>query len=234
MAYSLRKVDDLAIPPKWAIDYPHIFFKPDVVPAPSLLVMPSEPVLLTEVIVAALSSHAYQVACSDSVLETWFSSENLILRHGAVYDLTAGQLQPNSIPPAPQKSVQYRIDMVLPVLQGFARKGHTKFIITLSEPSRPSAVTAVPNEIDNEIEGIEIGEAFLANSALSPVFGSAENPSHSLLDGASIPHRTSPSESFFQICALWHPIEPQTDSFTLYMRTADLSRVGMLNGDWVS
>jgi len=227
-------VDDLAIPPQWLLDYRHIFSKPDGVPAPSLLVMPSELVLLTEVIVAALSSHAYEVACSDSVLETWFSSENLILRHGAVYDFTAGQYQPNSTPPIPRESVQYRIDMVLPVLQGFARKGHTKFIITLSEPSRPLVITAVPNEIDNEIEGIEIGEAFLANSALSPVFGSAKISSHPSFNGASTPLRTSAPESFFQMSALRHPIEPQTDSFTLYMRTADLGRIGMLNGDWVS
>ncbi|KAG6865884.1 hypothetical protein C0991_010965 [Blastosporella zonata] len=217
-------VDGVIIPPKWKTIYPHIF--PSA--RNTVSVVPTELVLLTEVVVMALSSSAYQVACTqESVLEDWLCKEHTIIRQGDVHTFTPEQLPLNGCG-STSSSVKYAycLEMIEPVLQGFARKGATRFIVILADglPST-SAEENVP-ECDLE-EAIEIGEDFLANSALSPVFGQHDY-THENANGTLI----ETSEISFLAIPLIRQIDDEMDHCGLYVRTADLSKIGIQNGDW--
>lgn len=233
---TASKIDHLAVPSYWRREHGRIFSRANDATKPSLLIAQTEPVLLTEVVVTALSTDAYQVASGrDSPLEEWLSSDHTILRHGEVYTFNAGQLLLNgngSV--ALSKSFRYRLDMTEPVLQGFAQKGTTRFIVTLSEQTDESggAVNAaVDEEAEDDSDGIEIGESFLANSTFSPALGAVET---SASGGDTPVTKLGASEFSFQIKPLLQPVNMVDDQFTLYVRTSDLSKISMLNGDWVS
>ncbi|KAG5643908.1 hypothetical protein DXG03_009479 [Asterophora parasitica] len=224
-----EEIEDLAIPPEWCKMYPHIFSAGLQTRSPALSVMITEPILLTEVIVTALSAHAYQVAHSrDSVLEDWFCKLT-ILRHGDIHTFGSDQLQLNGQGASSAVSYSYRLDMVEPVLQGYAQKGTTKFIVILSQED-VSPPPSVEDVAESDFEGIEIDEAFLASSALSPVFGQPDHSSTNTHIG-SIRHAEAP-EPVFQITPLAESIDSTDDNYTLYVRTVDLGTIGVLNGDW--
>ncbi|KAF8078217.1 AAA-domain-containing protein [Lyophyllum atratum] len=226
----------LAIPPKWCKAYPHIFSTEDIDRPPPLSITTTELVLLTEVIVTALSAHAYQVASQGSVLEDWFCQDNLVLRHGDVHTFGSDQLPLNghgsSVSPV---WYAYRLDVVEPVLQGYAQKGSTKFLVMLSQEDAPLSLSNPEDIAESEYEGIEIDEEFLANSTLSPIFGQP-GYAHSTA-GVTATHNgavglSEPPESSFRLTALEELVDDRADHCTLYVRTADLGRIGILNGDW--
>ena len=249
-SYLLHQVDDLAIPPEWCKAYGHIFPQAYLNRGASkmshtLSVTRTEPSILTEVIVVALSLDAYQMACGrDSLLESWFSEEKPILRHRSVHTLRSDRLRLNGHDATgPPKSYTYRLDMVEPVLQGFVQKGTTRFIVTLVEchgDTAPAADALAEARAESDDEGIEIDEGFLANSALSsaPIIPSVEN-GHlspegypSVIDSSGF---SDPATGIaFRIKPLVDPLDGSLDHCTLYLRTVDLGRTGFLNGDWVS
>ncbi|KAJ7849118.1 AAA-domain-containing protein [Mycena olivaceomarginata] len=190
------QTEHLAVPPTWSTLYNRVFS----MDAPSVIVKVLQPLLLTEVVVTALSPEAYEAAPN---LDSWLC-DNRILRQGDVCTFTLDSLVNgsgvyNSIVP-----LQYRLDMLEPVIQGYARKGETKIILTLDIASQPEEADA-----DNDAEGFEIGEDFLAPAML----GSSQG----IINGIKPLHSNSSS---YEDC-------------TLYLRTTDLGRVGGLNGDWI-
>ncbi|RDB21464.1 Peroxisomal biogenesis factor 6 [Hypsizygus marmoreus] len=234
---------DLVIPSSWCTTYSRIFSQ-GYCAVPSLSITKADPLLLTEVIVTALSARAYQVASGqNSVLETWLTKEHTILRHGAVHTFSSHQLPVNGHSPSTSPEIlSYRMDMVEPVLQGFARKGSTRFILTLSDnASEPTATveTAAEDEVEDE-DVIEIDEAFLANSVPPSLFGTSEHTYRSVNgmngsashNGSIDMQETAVPELSFRIQPLSRPIDMAEDHYTLYLRTADLGRIGILHGDW--
>jgi peroxin-6 len=233
--FTLSQTDDLAVPVEWCRIYSSIFPQ-----AHLLTVTVTRPVLLTEVIVTALSPEAYQLANSrESPLNRWFSEERPIIRHGSHFTLSSDQLQFNghhlSKPP---KAFVYHFDMVEPVLQGFARKGETRFIVTLGD--RPPIISDIfiQDAAENDYEGIEIDEEFLAGSAVSSssIFASCQGSSYDEIlhpNGSSGTNATGP-ETVFRTKPLSGAVDMPEDYCTVYLRTADLGRTGFLNGDWVS
>lgn len=208
----------------------------------TLTVARTNPVLLTEIIVTALSPEGYHIATSaGSPLEDWLSDGSIILRQGSVYtfssDMTNGQG-----PVAGSETYQFRLDMTEPVLQGFARKSLTRFYVTsapnLQEHSFADQVTLEPDEeTESEPELIEIDESFLASSVLHTRYSlpasSAQEQDLGLNDHKSV--NDYPEESKrLRARALTVPISTSQDDCTLYLRTSDLGKVGVLNGDWVS
>lgn len=198
----------------------------------------TRPVLLTEVIVSALSAEAYHLANSpESPLEAWFSDEHPIIRYGSPYMFSSDQLHLNGHHTSEcAKTFAYRFDMVEPVLQGIAQRGTTRFIVILNDfPDSSSMILDIPlqPELETDEEGIEIDEGFLAGSTFpSPIFTSVNNRPNSRLspNGAS----TTGSEVAFRIKPLSEALDTSQDHCTVYLRTADLGRFGFLNGDWVS
>jgi hypothetical protein len=113
--------------------------------------------------------------------------------------------------------LQYRLDMLEPVMQGYARKGETKFILTLDiAPQYDEA------GCDSDVEGFEIDEDFLAPVMLSSSSQAIMSPTNENKPVA------------FECQALAESKSDLYEDCTLYLRTTDLGRVGGLNGDWVS
>ncbi|KAG6845032.1 hypothetical protein H0H87_001369 [Tephrocybe sp. NHM501043] len=220
---ELQQVDDVNIPLKWKAIYPHVFpsVKENIVS-----IVPTELVLLTEVVIMALSPASYQVATmQESVLEDWLCNEHTVLRHGDIHSFNHAQLPLNGHGSPPSSvTYSYRLDMVEPVLQGFANKAVTRFIVILADGDKlPSQPEAEEDLTDSEFEAIEIGEEFLANSTLSPSFAS-HDPAYETANGAP--------EITFCTKPLLQSIDDLTDHCTLYIRTSDLSKIGIQNGDW--
>lgn len=191
--------------------------------------------MLTEVYVTALSKEAYQVACSrDSVLETWLSKDRKILRLGAVYTFLSDELPFNGHDTSTeaQKSFKFRLDMVEPVLQGFSQRGITRFIVTADFAFGSEDV--IDEEAESDQEGIEIDEAFLASSTLTRFL----SPSNGHYSSSPVVSNDSdealPLQPYFQTYPLSEPGNITDEHCTLYLRTTDLGKVGILNGDWVS
>lgn len=222
--------DALAIHPAWLMTYSHIFPR-DALENPAnrefLSVLSVRPVPLTEVIVTALSQESYLAASRrDSVLESWFSDARPILRYGDVHSFG---ITVNDLPLATLEPVQYRLTMLQPVLQGYAEKNTTKLIVTLLEPMNQQPSEFVKPTCGDS-DGIEIDESFLANSFLKPSFIASLKG----LDGRSPQdiHNIglkSERHSFKPVSSATGLLE---DNCTVYLRTADLARIGILNGDW--
>jgi peroxin-6 len=181
---------------------------------------------LQEVFVQALSSTAYSTAKADvSSFEDWLCRGQRILRQDSVYvwDIPDG-LDPGAL--------TYKLIMTEPVLQGYAQKSQTLF--TLLPPSEGSRVvngnqvlsSSDPDDVQiDEEEGLEIGENFLASSLISQP---SSYPQH------SPPIRMSHLAHEFTASPLPTPTSLDVDEHTMYVRTVDLPKVGVLDGDWVS
>ncbi|KAJ6606664.1 AAA-domain-containing protein [Mycena vulgaris] len=108
--------------------------------------------------------------------------------------------------------------MLEPVLQGYAVRGETKFILTLDTSSQRPHHEA---DCDSDPEGFEIDEQFLAPADLiSP----SQAPASQTVENKTIA---------FQCQALQGSGSQPYEDCTFYLRTTDLGRVGGLNGDWV-
>lgn len=204
-----------------------------------------QPVLIAEVVVTALSLDAYNIASSPgSPIEAWLSDQPLILRQGDVHTFGANLRPTNGHGISwSRKTYQFRLDMIEPVLQGYARKGSTRFYVTLADTESLSFDEfefQSGDESGSDPDGIEIDECFLASSVLH----ARQNPSHpmppktvskslqyanAVLNEPTMPH----IDSSFRIEPLQEPTFTLQDDCTLYIRTSDLGRVGVLNGDWV-
>src|SRR5262249_3244518 len=108
----------------------------------------------------------------------------------------------------PPSFLEYRIDMLEPVLQGYAKAGTTRFCVL--------SPTESPQVVEDKDDLIEIDEDFLANSVLQPTL----RPSS--IDASS--------EVSFQVRELIEPVSE--DDSLCYVRTSDLGRIGLLDGDW--
>ncbi|KAG6813100.1 hypothetical protein H0H92_013954 [Tricholoma furcatifolium] len=212
----------LAIPPQWRTTYPHIFASAQGSDSPLVSLIPTDLIALNEVVITALSSDAYQIASAqESTLEDWFSKESTILRQGNIYTFT--HLPINGYDSsASSLTCSYRIDMLEPVLQGIARKGSTRLILINSDTDGLLSPPLDDTLSETDSENIEIGEAFLASSTLSSVLA-APHTDNSASDPQELLFRTTPLSQDFDTLG---------DHCTIYTRTADLSKIGVQNGDW--
>ena len=219
----------LGVPPDLAKQFPHIFVpvSPSGPPEKTHILSVVQLVPLQEVFVQALSSTAYSRAKADvSSFEDWLCRGQRILRQVSVCIWDS----PDGLDPG---ALAYKLIMTEPVLQGHAQKSQTLF--TLLPPSKGfqavngnqvlSSSVSDDVQIDDDEEGLEIGEHFLASSLISQP---SSYPQH------SPPIRMSHLSHEFTASPLPKPTSPDVDERTMYVRTADLPKVGVLDGDWVS
>ncbi|KAJ8515523.1 hypothetical protein ONZ45_g7081 [Pleurotus djamor] len=118
------------------------------------------------------------------------------------------------------ESFEYRLDMISPFSQGYARKDHTRLLIAFSE-TPPSETSESDDEGDSST--VEIDEDFLAigftDANISRPHGSSTLHGHAL-------------DRPFKVQKMQHPSAEENDDHTLYLHIADFSRIGLLNGDW--
>jgi peroxin-6 len=249
LKFMYIQVAEFSIPPKWLQTFGHIFSHSTFhqgLPEKTLNVTGVQPVLVTGIIVTALSREAYVAASSyNSSIETWLSDESLILRQGAVHTFGSDLLPTNGHGASgSRRFYRYRLDMLEPVLQGYALKGSTRFYITFADSSNeyssPEDDSEAGDESGSDPDGIEIDECFLASSILHSTqnmtpLSPRETVTNRLRDTNVEPGEptTSHAEFRFRTEPLPVPRSASQDDCTLYLRTSDLGRIGILNGDWV-
>lgn len=245
------------VPKGWQAEYPHIFPTGHPSSAPTHTVSVTRPVTLSEVILSALSNDAYTAASSDpTVLEDWLLDGNMILREGATYSLD-NPVGSSSSSISQTGSLAYKLVMATPVQQGIAQRGHTRLFVSaqLTQDGEVPAEDSIPDmlvdgEEDLEPSGsekgdFEIGEDFLAGSVLRSLALSSPSPSinghasngdlgttNSAESGGSL--HLSSVEWTCKASPLQQPVSPVEDESTVYFRTSELGRIGVLDGDWVS
>ncbi|KAJ8086247.1 peroxisomal assembly protein [Marasmius tenuissimus] len=214
-----EQAENLAVPPRWIPTFRHIFA------GSSVLVTRTEPALLSEIVISALSSEAYDASLSDqnSILRSLSNSQR-ILRQGSVQAI-------DSVDSSNQ--LQFRLDMLEPVLQGYAEEGKTKVIVIPSfEGTNGHLEIAEASDLESgsDSETVEIDEDFLGNSVANFTFQPISPLSDkSIASGAG---SSSTNDVTLEARPLSHLVSAGNDDVTVYLRTADLSRVGLLNGDW--
>ena len=180
---------------------------------------------LQEVFIQALSSAAYSRAKADiSSFEEWLCYNQRILRQGSVYTYALDSL------------LTYKLIMTEPVLQGYAQKSQSLF--TLLPPTEdsptinghqvlPSSSLPEHTQFDDDEEDLEIGENFLASSLIPQPFDYRQQNDFPASRVSQLAHE-------FTANPLSMPTSLDLDEYTMYVRTVDLPRVGVLDGDWVS
>jgi peroxin-6 len=136
--------------------------------------------------------------------------------------------------------------MLEPVLQGFARAGFTRFYVASDNASNEESSPQDKMEFESgeesgsDPDAVEIDESFFVSSILQ----SRQNPLSSgvpeaVADGLQHTNGESGNPTTFHLgCRLRteplpEPVSISQDDYTLYLRTSDLGRVGVLDGDWV-
>jgi peroxin-6 len=224
----------LGVPPDLAKQHPHVFVSdfPSRYARKTHMLSVVQLIPLQEIFVQALSSTAYSKAKADiSSFEDWLYRGQKILRQNSVYTLdTQDSPEPGLL--------KYKVIMTEPVLQGYAEKSQTSF--TLLPPTEdPHTINGNENRVllsssfpediqtEDDEEGLEIGESFLASSLIpQPSSFSQENDSPTV--------RVSSLAHAFTANPLSTRTSLDADEYTMYVRTVDLPKVGLLDGDWVS
>ena len=209
------------------------------------------PVLLSEVILTAQSEEAYELSLAHrSAFEDYFFDERRIIRQDSVHHLTAQDLGLPDDYAGLSAAHEYRLVMVGPVLQGCAKRGHTRFYVISAPPPASSTngsadaepvlddLQEIPSDeadVEESEDGFEIDEAFLAGSVLHPVPVHTEHVEPSATTDAlsTDGHRINSavfSRTAEPLASLRSSVN---DDCTVYIPTADLSQVGVLSGDWV-
>jgi peroxin-6 len=124
--------------------------------------------------------------------------------------------------------------MIEPVQQGCVDYGTTRLVLTLADQTLQDMEIAHDTEsppdssTESDPDGIEIDERFFACSVLStqPNGHFGLDPNHDVYDPSTF------QGVAFHATPLSYSISDEDDC-TLYFRTSELSRVGVLNRDWV-
>jgi peroxin-6 len=187
---------------------------------------------LTVIVVTALSSEAFSQASGEaSPLEAWFSDELFILRQGDIFQVDRKLFpeESNGV-----KSLQYRIEMLEPMLQGYAQRDATKIVLLSSRDVLLTPQTPVEDLEDNEgADLVEIDESFLASSFSMPSEYSCPKSHNQESEQLLLSSDNSPSVGYVSQY-LNVPFNPLEDHCTFYIRPPDLGKLGILSGDWVS
>ena len=131
--------------------------------------------------------------------------------------------------------------MTEPVPQGYAQKSRTLFTLLPSADSSQSIngingnhvllSSSLPEDVqtedDDDDESLEIGENFLASSLIPQPSSYPQQIDSSTIRVSRLAHE-------FTANPLSTPISLDLDEYTMYVRTVDLPKVGVLDGDWVS
>lgn len=208
------------------------------------------PVLLTEVIVTALSSEAYQVASSRGLpLETRLSSDSIILRQGTIYTFDSEILPTNGrVTTESRRTYCYRLDMMEPVLQGYARIEHTRFYLVLVDQANVHLSLEDEQGLESggqsgsNPDGIEIDESFLGSSVLHSRQSPPSNGNDAIclsINDHQYPNDRLEASTCHSNSQLRVELTPELpfmprDDYTLCLRTFDLGKIGVLDGDWAS
>ena len=180
-------------------------------------------ITLNEVVLDALSNIVYIFASNNpELVEQSLTLSETHLHLGSIHELTPEKL-PNEH--ESRTILQYRILMLEPTSCGRVDPESTNIIVVHSENSNSLVSSSfLPDQVDSD--NIEIDETFLRNSIASSAlqFNGSDCSTPDLIHA---PH------FYFDAEPLNSSVSPPEDHCSLFLRTADLGRVGLLNEDWV-
>ncbi|PVF99114.1 AAA-domain-containing protein [Serendipita vermifera] len=226
------EVDHAAVPRIWTQQHSNILLQ-DPVKRDSLTcdVTVATPLPLDEVILSAQSYSAYHLANSDrEYLIKKLSEGRKIIREGDIIE----------IPPLSSLSNghggdflhKYNIIMTDPIHQGFVEAESTRIIVVNEDSDdeetnqSPASQNGTQSIDDNEEEEeSEIDESFLLNSLIQPDMKRSDEDLlvEVGLSLTALPMRTS------------HLLpQDQYRDLTILIRTAELARLSLFSGDWVT
>ncbi|KAJ2917643.1 hypothetical protein MD484_g2754, partial [Candolleomyces efflorescens] len=207
----------ISVPRQWLRTHESILGQ-----ATQVLLTTVEPQPVTEVILFATSLSAFKVANeSDSFIDGW-CRESRILRVGE-------SIQHNGITGPEQ--ITFKVDTLEPVLQGYIQKDFTRVVVLLSEESDSDPCNKAQIDSEDTPDDVEIDESFLAGSAVTSAFPTLSTKSSDKDATPGSSSRFAHQEPF--LCEpLSASVSSNSDDTTLYLKTADLGRLGLLNSDW--
>jgi hypothetical protein len=212
----------LAIPKKWVKEYSLIFNRP--LRCRSVLVTLTNPIILSTIVLVAGSTEAYLLAARRPSLLNQLM-DGRILRNGDRAQLQIGNIEASL-------EFVYQLQQLEPVPQGFAQPGQTKII--LLSFGIISGIDLSDKHDNVEADAFEIDESFLASSVFNTHFDHPEDQDFPIVSQDSTLGMSNPSLSRFDIDYLDFPNESPEENWTLYVRTTDLGRIGILSRNWVS
>ena len=131
---------------------------------------------------------------------------------------------------------EYTVVFAEPVAQGYALSAITEISVSLRHNERSSQhVLGKVEAVHEDEECIEIDQNFLANSVLPsiscvPHFDLLMYSSTIALFLDSIP---APHNYVFKLVDGAHDSVCPPNGYTVFLKPSDLSKVGLINGDWV-
>lgn len=197
--------------------------------------------------VQALSKHAYTAATTNTAaFMEYLRRDRRILRQGVDISVPSSELHnPDAL--EGQTELRYRLTMLEPVLQGCIDQDTTSIVILpatnyISDANGQfindaQVVTNGVEESDDASDDLEIDEGFLASSLGSVI---PNDVTHNGVDRQPLERNygTNPSSlpgHEFKSNALSPGVgAPTGEEYTVYIRTADLPRIGIQDGDWVT
>lgn len=219
---------------------------------------------LTDVFLSTSSPRVFQNARDHTEqIEGWFCKNNRIIRTSdTVCYEDLREIFGESVGSEIESSATLQIVLTEPVTQGFAVPYKTRILITLNE--HPTKLDSVVNgstdgldELTEKLDGecFDIDESFLANATLyntdalhDSSYGSTVRESHPIkshcenqtqlvqdVPSSSVNTHTLYPPRQLLVQPLNHNIESGADgTFTVFVRTDELSKIGIFDGDWVS
>ena len=164
-------------------------------------------------------------------LESLLHDGEPILREGDVLELQSTSSNSSVL--------KYRLELLEPVRQGISRPGTTRLLLISSNgteffnpTANREAVEGVETPDLNLEDTIEIDEGFLANSLFGSDYAASLLKDQDMSSEMQVKNGPSFRQDFSPR-SLNQPLSLSHDLFTLYVRTADLGRIGILSGDWV-
>ncbi|KAH8108214.1 AAA-domain-containing protein [Cristinia sonorae] len=235
-----RSVSGIVVPHTWLNTYPRTFHSGDI-GAPSnekthrvILLNPSP---LTQTVLLALSQDAYDIACAHSdKFEEWLSKTQRFLSQGLVLHAPADALLgvANGAGPSDARFLTFQVVETQPMAHGFLRLGETRILLFASPEDEftDALVGAGEDEWTELDDGLEIDERFLGNSVLLPFPTNELRKSNGDAFHPDIDLKLHTAQEW---CTVVDPlVRPfsSLDDEAVYMQTRELSRIGVLNGDW--
>ena len=200
-------------------------------------IIPVTPIPLEEVVLMASSRSAYAVAQNASEqLRAHLAETRAILRQGGILSFTPPSAVGNGHVgnDAAEHKLGYKVVLTTPVHQGYVDLENTQVVVAAGDfnleedfvSSPVSSTNMAASESDEEDSDID--ESFLLNSLSEPNGVKKGHQEHMMGAVNSTSFKVIPLKSRHML-----PIDELRD-LTILVRTADLARLGIFSGDWVS
>jgi peroxin-6 len=165
---------------------------------------------LSSIVLVADSEEAYLAAAQTPNLLRQLLQDGRVLHQGDSFRT--------------DNSLTYTLCSLEPVSQGLALAGRTEIVVL--SPSHPIVFTR--SDANNEPDFIEIDEGFLAASSETwQGKGQSTSTNAACVGGSEAPAYA------FSTRGLDTSQDLREDNFSLYLRTPDLGKIGVLSHDWV-